>query len=438
MRKTLWLAKREYLTAVRTKGFLISLVLAPILMSGSVIAMALLKDRVDTTDQRLAVIDRSGVVAGELAEAAEERNAKAIFDEEDGRKIKPAYIIDVIEPDDTEPAAQRLELSDQIRSKKLHAILDIGSEVVHPGDDPDGSRIAYYAENASMDDFRRWLGWPVNSALRRARMVEMGVDQSAVNQALSWTNIQGLGLVSLDQATGEIQDARASHEGEAIGVPLIMVMLMFMMILMGAVPLLQAVMEEKSQRIAEVLLGSVKPFQFMMGKLLGGIGVSLTGSLVYVAGGIFAVKKMGLEQYIPYDILPWFFVYMLLAIIMIGASLAALGSACNDTKEAQSLTMPAMMPVMIPMFLLMPVVQNPVSTFATSLSLFPPFTPMLMLLRISTPVEIPAWQPWLGLAGIVLFTVLSVWAGGRIFRVGILMQGTPAKLGNIIRWAIRG
>jgi ABC-2 type transport system permease protein len=438
MRKTLWLAKREYLTAVRTKGFLISLVLAPILMSGSVIAMALLKDRVDTTDQRLAVLDRSGVVAGALIEAAEERNAKAIFDEEDGQKIKPAYIIEVIEPDDTDPAAQRLELSNRIRSKQLHAILDIGPEAVHPGENPDEARIAYYAENAAMDNFRRWLGWPVNSALRKARMVRMGVDQSAVNEALRWINIQGLGLVSVDQATGEIQDARASHEGEAIGVPLIMVMLMFMMILMGAVPLLQAVMEEKSQRIAEVLLGSVKPFQFMMGKLLGGIGVSLTGSLVYVVGGIVAVKKMGLEEYIPYDILPWFFCYMLLAIVMMGATLAALGSACNDTKEAQSLTMPAMMPIMIPMFLLMPVVQNPLSKFATTISLIPLFTPMLMLLRISTPVEIPAWQPWAGLAGIVLFTVFAVWTGGRIFRVGILMQGTPAKLGNIIRWAIRG
>ena len=438
MRKTLWLAKREYLTAVRTKGFLISLILAPILMSGSVIAMALLEDRVDTTDQRLAVIDRSQVVADALVEAAEERNAKSIYDEEDGRKVKPAYIIDIIEPNDTDPAAQRLELSNQIRNKKLHAILEIGPEVVHSGDDSNGSRLAYYAENASMDDFRRWLGWPVNSALRRARMVELGVDQAAVNEALRWINIQGLGLVSMDQATGEIQDARVSHKGEAIGVPLIMVMLMFIMILMGAVPLLQAVMEEKSQRIAEVLLGSVKPFQFMMGKLLGGIGVSLTGSLVYVVGGIVAIKKMGGEEYIPYDLLPWFFAYMVLAIVMMGATLAALGSACNDTKEAQSLTMPAMMPVMIPMFLMMPVVQNPVSTFATTLSLIPPFTPMLMLLRISTPVEIPAWQPWVGLAGIVLFTVCSVWAGGRIFRVGILMQGTPAKLGNIIRWAIRG
>lgn len=118
--------------------------------------------------------------------------------------------------------------------------------------------------------------------------------------------------------------------------------------------------------------------------------------------------------------------------------LAALGSACNDAKDAQNLTFPAMLPIMIPMFLLMPILQEPSSSFATGLSLFPPFTPMLMLLRICTPMGVPAWQPWVGLSGVLLFTLLSVWAGGRIFRVGILMQGKPPKISHILRWAIRG
>jgi ABC-2 type transport system permease protein len=97
-----------------------------------------------------------------------------------------------------------------------------------------------------------------------------------------------------------------------------------------------------------------------------------------------------------------------------------------------------MLPVMIPMFILVPVIKEPLSGFATCLSLFPPFTPLLMLLRQSTPVGIPAWQPWVGLVGVAVFTILCVWAGGRIFRVGLLMQGQPPRIGDLLRWAVRG
>jgi ABC-2 type transport system permease protein len=97
-----------------------------------------------------------------------------------------------------------------------------------------------------------------------------------------------------------------------------------------------------------------------------------------------------------------------------------------------------MLPVFLPMFLAMPMLQEPMSPFATWMSLIPPFTPMLMLLRKAGPQGIPAWQPWVGLVGVLLVTMFSVWLGGRIFRVGILMQGGPPKLGKLIRWAFRG
>jgi ABC-2 type transport system permease protein len=137
-------------------------------------------------------------------------------------------------------------------------------------------------------------------------------------------------------------------------------------------------------------------------------------------------------------VLPWFFAYTLLAIVMLGATYAAFGSVCNDPSEAQSLVLPGMLPVMIPMFVLVPVLREPTSTFATGLSFVPFFTPMLMLIRQTVQESIPVWQPWLGIAGMILFAAFCVWAGGRVFRVAILMQGTPAKLGNIVRWALRG
>jgi ABC-2 type transport system permease protein len=347
--------------------------------------------------------------------------------------------VEIVDPDEADPSAQKLELSNRIREGGLHAFLVIAEDVLHPKDDSDEApHITYHAKSAALDDMRDWLRWPINNHLRRMRLDEAGVEPSAVEGIFRWMPVEGLGLVSVDENTGAIKDAQRSHEGEAIGVPMIMVMLMFMMIMMGATPLLQSVMEEKTQRIAEVLLGSIKPFEFMMGKVIGGLAVSFTGGLVYVVGGIIAVRQLGLAEYIPYHILPWFFVYMFLAIVMFGSMLAALGAACNDSKEAQAVTLPAFLPIMIPMFILFPVLKEPLSGLATSLSLIPFFTPMLMTLRVSTPGGIPAWQPWAGLVGIVIFTLMSIWAGGRIFRVAILMQGTPPKFGNLLRWALRG
>ena len=165
-------------------------------------------------------------------------------------------------------------------------------------------------------------------------------------------------------------------------------------------------MEEKNEKIAEVLLGTITPFQFMMGKVLGGIGVSLTTAAIYVAAGVFTLNYTGMESLIPYDVLPWFFVFSVLFILMVGSGMAALGATCNDNKDAQSLTFPGMLPAIIPMFLMMPVIQDPGGTFATTMSLIPLFTPTLMVVRMATTVTIPMWQPIVGLIGVILFTCL--------------------------------
>lgn len=437
MRKTLRIAEREYKAQVRTKGFVIGLILAPVIMSGSIIAMAIFKDSSDTTDKVIAVMDHSGIVAEALVEAAEERNAAAIYNE-DGEKVRPAYLIEVLEPDIAEPDAQRLDLSNRVRGGTLHAFVEIGPDVFHPGDDEGAYRIAYHSENSAMDDCRGWIQHPINNHLRTARMAEAGIEETEVESILWWVNVDPMGLVSIDEDTGEVMGARRASEGEAIGAPIALVFLMFILTMMGAMPLLQAVMEEKSQRIAEVLLGSVRPSQFMAGKVIGGVAVSLTAAAVYVLIGVFSMRRAGLAAHIPYDVIPWFFGFLVINITMLGSVMAALGSACNDAKEAQSATMPALMPLMIPMFTLMPIAMEPNGTFATALSLIPIFTPVVMLMRLATPATIPAWQPWVGLAGVLIVTLAVIWGGGRAFRVAILMQGKPFSLGNIVRWAIRG
>jgi ABC-2 type transport system permease protein len=438
MGKILRILRREYSATIRTKAFLIGLVIAPIMMGGSTIVFAIFKDRVDIRDKRIAVVDLSGLVAQAIVEGAEQRNAAAMHDPETGKKIRPAYLIEVVTPDLEQLSAQRLELSDRVRRGELHAFLMIDRGVLHPRQDPKRSGIGYHAKNPALDNVRKWIDDPINIELRRLRLEEAGIDSQAIPDLFHWTHPVGLGLVSRDAATGGINKAERRSEIEAILLPLILPVFLFMMVMMGAQPLLSAIMEEKAQRIAEVLLGSVDPFQLMMGKLLSAVSVALTAGAVYVVGGIIVVDQMDLGRYIPYHILPWFAAHAIMAIFMFGALFTALGSACNDASEAQAVTFPAMLPVIIPMFMLMPVVTQPQSTFATGMSMFPLFTPMLMLIRQATPEGVPAWQPWVGTAGVALTTVFFVWVAGRIFRVGILMQGAPPKLKNLIRWAIRG
>ena len=141
---------------------------------------------------------------------------------------------------------------------------------------------------------------------------------------------------------------------------------------------------------------------------------------------------------IPFEVLPWFFVYLLLNIIMVGSIMASLGATCNDSKDAQAIQFPAMLPILIPLFFMMPIILDPLGKLATGMSLFPLWTPMLMLLRQSTSVTIPIWQPIVGLIGIVLFTTLSVWAGSRLFRSAIMLQGKRPRIGVLIKYIIKG
>jgi ABC-2 type transport system permease protein len=438
MRRILLFAGREYKAAVKTKGFIIGLVLAPIVMGGGMVAFVLLKDRVDTADKQMAIIDRTGKIAQTLVAAAETRNSKEIYQAETGKKIRPLYLFEVMKPNDSDLKTQRLELSERIRNGTLYSFIEIGPQVIHPGKDRDASRIFYYAKNAAMDDLRGWLSGPINIRLRELRLADAGIRESDVKDLFYWVGVEGLGLVSVDKTTGEIGEARGANPIEALVIPIVIMMLMLMMIMMSVPGMLHSVMEEKTQRIAEVLLGSIKPFEFMMGKVLGGIAVALTSSAVYLIGISLAVHYMGYEEYVPFHMLPWFIAYMLLAVIMFGAWSAALGSTCAEAKDAQSLSFPAILPAIFPMFIYFPVAKEPMGSFATTMSLIPPFTPLLMVLRLGTPGGVPAWQPWAGLVGVFLFTILIIWAGGRIFRVAILLQGTPPKLSNILRWAIRG
>lgn len=439
MRKIIDVAVREYNAAVRTKAFIISVVLMPILMGGGLIAHRLLKDQVDIKTKQIAVIDRSGVIGDVLARASEIYNQSEIFDKESRKQVRPKIVIEAVTPAESKDAdAQRIELSDRVRSGKLEAWVEVGPQIVHPGEDIAAASVAYHSKGAVMDEQRKWITIAINNQVQNLRLADAKISPETIRGLIAPVPVDSLGLVSLDETTGTASAARQTSEISSLLVPMAMMMLMFMMITMGATPLLNSVLEEKMQRIAEVLLGSVTPFQLMMGKLLGTIGVTFTVAVIYFVGGAITVQRLGAAEHVPLNILPWFFVYQTAAVFMFGAMFVAIGSACNDLKEAQSLMMPVWLVVCAPLFVWFQVVKQPLSQFSTVLSLFPPCTPMLMLLRQSTPTGVPSWQPWAGLAGVLVCTVICVWLAGRIFRVGLLMQGKPPKLGEMVRWAFSG
>lgn len=437
MNKTLIIAKREYRAAVKTRTFLISLILLPVFMGGGMLVFSLFKDKVDVSDKKIAVIDYTGQLGLHLKEKAEFWNQNNTLNEK-GEKIAPSYYIILTEPDTAAFTGQKLSLSDKVRGKEIHAFLQIGKDVIHPRQGEEQSGIFYYAENAALDKVRDWISGVLNNRIRELRLHELGIEQERITDLFHWVSTEGMGLVTMDSSTGKVIEARRSSELQTILVPYILLLLMFMMLMMSAVPLLTAVMEEKSERIAEVLLGSVTPWQFMMGKILGSLGVSLTTSAIYIGGAVFTVSKLGLGDMIPYHILPWFFVYLFFNIIMVGSVMAALGATCNNSKDAQAIQFPAMLPIIIPLFFMMPVIIDPLGKLATGISLFPLWTPMLMLLRQSTSVTIPLWQPLAGLAGVLIFTIFSVWAGARIFRSAILLQGKRPKTSALIRYIVKG
>src|SRR5262249_25115222 len=137
-------------------------------------------------------------------------------------------------------------------------------------------------------------------------------------------------------------------------------------------------------------------------------------------------------------LIAWYLIYQVLVVLLYGSFFIAIGAACTNVKETQNLLWPVMLLASVPMLVLFNLLREPNSTGITVLSFFPPTTPMLMIARQAIPPGIPWWQPALGVAVVSLATLASVWAAGRIFRVGLLAQGRGASLGEMIRWVVRG
>ncbi len=427
MNRVLTVAASEFLTLVRTKAFIIGIFLMPVLMGVFIFFMNYAERHADTEDRRFAVIDGTGVLFEPVARAAEAFNRQSGPDD---ARTGPRFLPEPVDLAGRALDDVKVDLSERIRKKALFAFVEIPATIIDSGRDVS---VRYYAENTSYERLPDWLRTALNDEIARRRFDRAGVDQALVATLTARAPLTTFGLMHRT-AEGKVTEAKEVDELTRFALPMFFLVLMFMAVMTSAQHLLNAIIEEKMSKISEVLLGSVTPFQLLGGKLLGVVGVSLLLALVYFAGGVYAVVAVGRVDLVDPALIAWFLAFLICAALMFGSIFLALGSACSDLKDAQSMLQPAMILVLLAYFASFMVMRAPDSALSVGLSFFPTMTPFAMMLRIVMPPGPPLWQVLVAMALLLGTTVAVIWAGGRIFRIGLLMQGKPPTLPELMKW----
>lgn len=427
MNKTLVVAQSEFSTLVRTKAFIISVVLMPVMIGGSILLVDRVKDSRDVKDRKFAFIDESGAIAAPLKASVAEWNTVV---EASATRVAPRYLVEEIPAAGADLDAVRLQLSDRVRGGDLFAFVEFPKEILDP--DADVS-IRYYSNSPSNTTLPDWLRATANRVVLNERFRAAALDRALVTRLTRSARLENLGLFERDERGGT-KAARKIDPVATFGVPAVMLVLMYITVMSSAPQLLNSVIEEKMSRISEVLIGSVTPFELMMGKLVGGAGMSLLLASIYILGGVAVGAYWGYLSAISPMLVFWFVLFLLLAVFIFGAIFIAIGAACTDLKDSQNMMGPVMLLVMFPMFTWFAILRNPDGTLSTVLSLIPTASPFLMILRIGIRPGPPLWQILLSVVLMTGTMMLAVYAAGKIFRTGLLMQGKSATIPEMIRW----
>ena len=435
MNRILLIAKRDYLQIIQSKAYLFGLILLPLFVGGGFLIVAQ-GSKGSAKEQRVAIIDHTGVSTAAVSQAWDESKRKAMADTTFGTRVMPRFTFEEVKPE-TDRESQLLVLSNRVRSGELFLVLEIPSNALQPGDDPKQEPVRYYSNSTGVDQALFLLPAAVNDGLRRVRLAQLGVDEHRIPDVLREVPLVSMNLMAKDPATGKIAQVEKRNPIQAGIVPFFLVYLLIMVVLFGSAPQLGAIAEDKMQRVFEMLLTSASSFELMMGKVLAALGASLTSSTLYIIAGLLVLAGMAMFGLAPLHVLPWFFVYLIADVAMLSAVGVALGSACATPQDAQHLAFLLFIPTMIPLFMMTSVMQQPNGVLATAMSFIPPFTPIIMLMRQALPAGVPWWQPWVGLVGIIVWAVAVVWAAARIFRIGILSQGKVPKFSELAQWVAR-
>lgn len=439
MSRALAVANCEFQALIRTKFFIVSIVLLPIIVGSSIAFSNYAERHVDTDPHHIAIIDETHQLMPAIIQAAAAPDPPPPATDPDATPgeqntiRKPVNLELIPVPFDSKSLDElRVDLSSQVKAKSLYGFVDIPAGVLSP-DPTDAVRIDYFTNNVTNENMARWLSKVINEEVTRRRFATAGVDQDLADRLSKTTRMVTRALVER-APDGSIQRSRVVHSWETFAVPFGLMYLMFLAIMMSAPHMMNAVIEEKMSRISEVLLASVTPTELLAGKLLGISALSILLALAYLGGGIYVALAYGESALLQFGLIPWFLVFLICAVTMFGSLFLSVGAACADLKDAQSMMQPAMFFMLIPIFMAPIVLPAPNGALSVALSFLPTAAPFIMLLRLASTPPPPLWQAVASVVLTAATAVLFVWAAGRIFRVGLLMQGKAPNLPELLKW----
>ena len=428
-------ARREYLTRVRSKGFWIGTLALPLFAAASILLPTLFLSKAGSV-QRLVIVDETGQVAPALqAEVAKEKDEKAAGTEKNkasgrSRSLDRATRFDLrVERPAGNAEAQRADLNRRVLEKEIDAWVWVQPAVLT------GEPVEYHARSLSNFITQANLQRDLTEAVRRVRFERAGFNPAQMGDLNRRVELETIRI-----------SKKGSHaeggEGSML-LGIILFLTLYMTLMIWGQQVMTGVLEEKGSRVIEVVISAIKPSELLTGKLLG-IGLAaltqfaiwLTTLVVVTGPGVLAGLSMMEEGALPpvtLEMVLHLTILFVLGFLTFSTLYAAIGAAFNNVQEAQQAAGLAVFGLVVPVFFLSPVINDPNSTLAVTLSLIPLFTPLLMALRVSAEMP-PLWQLLLAYALSLGFLAGMIWVCARIYRVGILMYGKKPTIPEMWKW----
>ncbi len=416
------LLQREYLERVRTRSFLIFTLVMPAFMAGSVLVPTKLAEMNSGGERHLVLVVNNPQIAAAVTQELSTSKPPERSTPDENSLLPTTYVIQV---DTTPTEAERELLRQRVSDGKITGFLWLTDEAL-------AQRTVTYSTKEAADFGQSVeLRNAVRAAITKQNLLQRGMSGQEVDSLL--TPIQ---FKTVRTEKGREGTSATTVFATAFG----MVMLLYVVVMIYGIAVMRSVIEEKSTRILEVLLSSVTAKELLAGKILGVGAVGLTQILIWVTcaalfsvPGLLASKSFLGEVHIPIIGVVAFAIFFLLGYLLYSSMYAAIGSMVNSDQEAQQMQWPAMIPIILAVFMMNPVLQHPNSSLSFWLSMVPFFAPILMLVRVLID-QPPAWQLALCVA-VMLATVYGLLLlSSRIYRVGILMYGKRPTLAELRRW----
>ena len=443
MSRTWIIASREFRRTVLTKAFLLGAVIVPILFVGiSIAAAAFLRPTIEPMIGQLAV--KGGgehfIVALHLAlhddDGDEDEPPQVQQPNADATELIDAALADAkSKPTGERPSTEQVEvvLYDELdKQAMLDGVRDgtwFAAIVVHPPTEPGRNEtLELVVPPSAPNSHVQLLEDASRTAAVDARLLEQGYKPPDVRRLFIRPRLK---TTRLDRSGGEHTEA----EWTRWVVPVIMMGLIWLTVMTGGNYLLTSTIEEKSSKVIEVLLSACSPRELIGGKIIGFGLVTLLMLSMYALVAAAILMLLAAADVVRFDTLVISALCLVMAYLMIASMMAGIGAAVSDLTEAQSLLGPVTLIIMAPLLLIPVVTEDPGGVVSIVTTFIPPLTPFILVLRVSASADPLPWIE-VTLALIVGFAAAfgMTWTAGRIFRVGILMQGKPPSIRELARW----